>query len=45
LAKRIGATHTLTVFGSLVLVGSLIFIVRVVMRLPRPGDVAITHAD
>jgi len=33
LAKRIGAPHTLTVFGSLVLVGSLIFIFRVVMKL------------
>src|SRR5713226_4418258 len=32
-AKRIGAPYTLTVFGSLVLVGSLIFIFRVVMRL------------
>ena len=32
-AKRIGAPYTLTVFGSLVLLGSLIFIVRVVMRL------------
>ena len=33
LAKHIGAQATLTVFGSLVLLGSLIFIVRVVMRL------------
>ena len=33
LAKRIGAPHTLTVFGSLVLVGSLIFIFRVMMKL------------
>jgi MFS family permease len=32
-AKRIGAPYTLTVFGSLVLLGSLIFIFRVVMRL------------
>jgi MFS family permease len=32
-AKRIGAPYTLTVFGSLVLLGSLVFIVRVVMRL------------
>jgi MFS family permease len=40
-AKRIGAPYTLTVFGSLVLLGSLIFIVRVVMRLgetPTAGD-------
>jgi MFS family permease len=34
-AKRIGAPYTLTVFGSLVLLGSLIFIVRVVMRLGK----------
>jgi predicted MFS family arabinose efflux permease len=32
-AKRIGAQNTLTVFASLVLAGSLIFIARVVMRL------------
>ena len=44
-AKRIGAPFTLTVFGSLVLLGSLIFIVRVVMRLPRSGDAVATHAD
>jgi hypothetical protein len=36
IAKRIGAPHTLTVFGSLVLVGSLIFLSRVVMRLEKP---------
>jgi MFS family permease len=34
-AKRIGAPYTLTVFGSLVLLGSLIFLFRVVMRLQR----------
>ena len=34
-AKRIGAPYTLAVFGSLVLVGSLFFLFRVVMRLPR----------
>jgi len=33
IAKRIGAPHTLTVFGSLMLLGSLIFISRVVARL------------
>lgn len=33
IAKRIGAPHTLTVFGSLVLLGSLIFISRVVAKL------------
>src|SRR5713226_9558998 len=42
LAKRIGATHTLTVFGSLVWLGSLIFIVRVVMRL---GETQTATAD
>ena len=34
-AKRIGAPYTLTVFGALVLVGSLLFLFRVVMRLGR----------
>src|SRR6267143_933136 len=33
LAKHIGAQATLTAFGSLMLLGSLLFIVRVVMRL------------
>jgi MFS family permease len=32
-AKRIGAPYTLTIFGALVLVGSLFFLFRVVMRL------------
>jgi MFS family permease len=41
-AKRIGAPYTLTVFGSLVLVGSLIFIVRVVMKL---GEAQTAAAD
>jgi len=41
-AKRIGAPLTLTVFGSLVLLGSLIFIVRVVMRL---GETQTAAAD
>jgi MFS family permease len=45
LARRFGAQTTLTLFGLLMLAGSLIFIIRVVMRLPRPGDVAATHAD
>jgi MFS family permease len=44
-AKRIGAPYTLGVFGLLVLVGSLVFFFRVVMRLRRTGDVAATHAD
>jgi MFS family permease len=36
MAKHIGAQNTLTVFGSLVLIGSLIFIFRVVMKLGEP---------
>jgi MFS family permease len=35
LARRIGAPYTLTVFGSLVLLGSLVFLFRVVMKLQR----------
>ena len=35
-AKRIGAPHTLTIFGALVLLGSLIFLFRVVMKLEHP---------
>jgi len=41
-AKHIGPQTTLTVFGSLVLLGSLIFIVRVVMRL---GETQTAAAD
>jgi MFS family permease len=37
-AKRIGAPYTLTVFGSLVLVGSLIFLFRVVMKLKQTPE-------
>ncbi len=44
-AKRIGAQDTLTVCGSLVLVGSLVFLVRVVMRLRPPVEAAATHSD
>jgi MFS family permease len=33
-AKHIGAPNTLTIFGTLVLVGSLIFLFRIVLRLP-----------
>ena len=33
-AKHIGAPNTLTIFGALVLVGSLIFLFRIVLRLP-----------
>jgi len=36
IARHIGAPYTLTVFGSLVLLGSLIFVSRVVMRLEKP---------
>ncbi len=39
IAKRIGAPRTLTVFGALVLLGSLVFISRVVMRLGKPSPV------
>jgi len=42
MAKRITAPHTLTVFGALVLAGSLIFIMRVVMRL---GETQAAAAD
>lgn len=35
-AKRFGAPHTLTVFGSLVLLGCLVFLSRVVMKLGKP---------
>jgi MFS family permease len=42
LARRIGAPRTLAVFGSMVLLGSLIFIVRVVMKL---GETQTAAAD
>lgn len=46
LAKRIGAPHTLTVFGSMVLLGSLVFLFRVAMRLRRTsGEAAKAAAD
>lgn len=45
IAKRIGAPHTMGLFGLLVLAGSLVFFFRVVMRLRRPGDVAATQVD
>jgi MFS family permease len=41
-AKRFGAQNTLTVFGSLVLLGSLVFISRVVLRL---GETQAAPAD
>jgi MFS family permease len=44
-AKRIGAPNTLTVFGVVVLGASLIFLIRVVMRLQRAREVVATHAD
>jgi len=44
-AKRIGAPNTLAVFGLLVLAGSLYFLFRVVMRLRRPVEAAVTHTD
>jgi MFS family permease len=36
-AKRIGAPYTLAVFGVIVLVGSLVFVFRVVLRLRAAG--------
>jgi MFS family permease len=42
MAKRIGPQDTLTVFGSLVLLGSLVFIARVVMKL---GNTQAATAD
>jgi MFS family permease len=44
-AKHIGAPYTLTLFGLLVLAGSLIFFVRVVLRVQRPVEQAATQAD
>ena len=39
-AKRIGAPHTLTAFGSMVLLGSLVFVFRVAMKLGRTSNEA-----
>jgi MFS family permease len=44
-AKRIGVQYTMGLFGLLVLVGSLVFLFRVVMRLRRPVEAAATHTD
>lgn len=44
-AKHIGAQDTLTVCGSVVLVGSVVFLFRVVMRLRPPVEAAATHTD
>jgi hypothetical protein len=41
-AKRIGAPYALAVFGTLMLLGSLVFIFRVVMRL---GETQTATAD
>jgi MFS family permease len=45
-AKHIGAPYTLTVFGTLVLVGSLVFLFRIVLRLPaQPVTVSPTRTS
>lgn len=44
-AKRITAPYTLGLFGLFVLAGSLVFLFRVVMKLGRPAEVAVTHSD
>jgi MFS family permease len=44
-AKRIGAPSTLAAFGVLVLLGSLVFLVRVVLRLRSTTEQAATQAD
>jgi hypothetical protein len=45
IAKKIGAPYTLTIFGVLVLAGSLFFLFRVVMRLRQQQPASATHAD
>jgi MFS family permease len=46
IAKHIGAPSTLSIFGLLVTIGSLIFLFRVARRLrPQPAEVARTPAD
>jgi MFS family permease len=44
-AKRLGVQHALAVFGLLVLLGSLIFLFRVVLRFRQPVATAATHTD
>jgi len=44
-AKRIGAPYTLGLFGLLMLLGSVVFFLRVVMRLRQPVEAAATHTD
>jgi MFS family permease len=44
-ARHIGAPNTLTIFGALVLIGSLIFLFRVVLRLrPKTATSSMTLA-
>jgi len=38
-AKHLGASYTLLAFGSLVLIGSMVFITRVVMKASPRGAV------
>jgi hypothetical protein len=38
-AKHLGASYTLLVFGSIVLIGSMVFIARVVMKVSPRGAV------
>jgi MFS family permease len=44
-AKRIGAPYTLAIFGLLVLMGSMVFLFRVVLRLRQPAATAAMHTD
>jgi MFS family permease len=44
-AKHIGAPLTMAVFGGILLVASLIFVFRVVLRLPSPVTATSTPAD
>src|SRR2546423_21275 len=45
IAKHIGAPYTLAAFGTLVLVGSVVFFLLVVLKLRRLTEQAATHAD
>jgi len=44
-AKRIGAPHTLSVFGSMVLLGSLVFVFRVAWRTQGTNQIKTAAAD
>ena len=44
-AKRIGAPHTLSVFGSMVLLGSLVFVFRVALRTQGTNQIKTAAAD